>query len=153
MSTGLNPSVVTVTAMRSAILANLKLDVPSMAIAELIAPLLNQINAWHSQIPLMLEGSGASNSINLIFAIRKDLFTGPYHSQSVLGISLTDLPGAFLDFKTFIMKMIEAQKVERDKTETKAITTPSSDFLFTHYTPYIANSPGPDCQVQAHNRR
>ena len=63
----------------------------------------------------MLEGAGIPSSVNLVFAIRKDLFAGPQFSQSVLGPVLADLPTSFQDFVSFIQKLIEAQKTEKDK--------------------------------------
>ncbi len=84
--------------------------------ASVIAPLLSTVNQWSSQLPILLEGT---SPLNLVFSIRKDLFITLSFSQCVLGISLVDLPAPFQEFITFIQKLIEAQKSDKDKASSK----------------------------------
>ena len=88
--------------------------------AAVISPLLDRVNEWSGQIPIMLAGSGMSASANLIFAIRKDLFVAPQYTLSIFGSALVDLPLPFQAFVSFIHKLIEAQKVDKEKTAPKA---------------------------------
>jgi hypothetical protein len=68
----------------------------------------------------MLDGTGFPSSVNLVFAICKDLFVGPQYTQSVLGTALASLPLPFQHFATFIQQLIKAQKV-RDKAIPKVL--------------------------------
>jgi hypothetical protein len=81
-----------------------------------IAPMLNSVNMWSSQIPVMLEGASAPASANLVFAIRKDLFVGPTYTQFVFDVSVCDLPASFQEFGLFTHSLIEAQKSDKDKS-------------------------------------
>lgn len=119
MSTVLNPSHATIATIRTSIQSTLKAELPPDVLANAIAPLLTTVNQWSSQIPTLLEGPGPPLSANLVFAIRKDLFIAPLFSQSVMGITLVDLPTPFQEFMTFIHKLIEAQKTEREKPVAK----------------------------------
>jgi hypothetical protein len=119
MSTVLNPSYATVVAIRSSIQNTLKADLPPNLLANGIAPLLASVNQWSTQIPAMLEGPGLPVSVNLVFAIRKDLFLAPQFTQSILGIATADLPPPFQEFLNFILKLIEAQKTEKEKVAPK----------------------------------
>lgn len=90
-----------------------------MMLANVIAPLLSSVNLWSTQIPALLDGTGSSSSLNLVFAIRKDLFVAPQFVQSIMGIPLADLPAPFQEFISFIHKLIDAQKTDKDKVPQK----------------------------------
>jgi len=89
-------------------------DLPAEVRATVIAPLLAQVNQWSTQIPLVLEGPGCLY-VNLIFAIRKDLFHSPQFRLSTLGISISELPPPFIEFLAFTSRLIESQKPDREK--------------------------------------
>jgi hypothetical protein len=103
-------------AIRTTIQNTLKSDLPSEVLVNAIAPLLTTVNLWSNQIPAVLDGSGSATSAGLVFGIRKDLFIAPLFSSSVMGIPLSGLPPPFQEFMSFIQKLIEAQKNERDKS-------------------------------------
>ena len=109
----------TMSAVKHAIATNLKSEMPGDLVTNAIAPLLNTVNEWSTQIPAMLEGGGSSSSANLIFAIRKELFVAPAYTQCVLGTSPNNLPASFGEFLHFIQKLIEAQKSDKDPVATK----------------------------------
>jgi hypothetical protein len=116
MANTLSPSFSAMATVRSSIQNCMKMELSTEQQASVIAPLLSTVNQWSSQLPTLLEGTGA---LNLVFSIRKDLFTAPSYSQCVLGISLTDLPSPFQEFVGFIQKLIEAQKSDKDKAPSK----------------------------------
>ncbi len=140
MSTALNPPFQTVSTVRSSILGNLKLELPPAILANTIAPLLSTVNLWSSQIPVMLEGSGTSNSANLVFAIRKDLFQYPLYTQCVLG-PIVDLPPPFHEFIAFILKLIEAQKGDKEKPVPKVRLVRSLFIWLFHIRYFSIHSP------------
>jgi hypothetical protein len=113
MSTALIPPYSMIAAIHASIQNTLKAELPSNLVISAIAPFLTSVNQWSTQIPAMLEGSGPSASVNLVFAIRKDLFIAPQFIQSVMGPSMADLPAPFQEFLTFIRKLIDAQKPEK----------------------------------------
>jgi hypothetical protein len=115
MSSTLNPSYQTIAAIRTSIQNTLKTELPPDMQAGAIAPLLISVTQWANQIPAVLEGTGPSSSVNLIFAIRGDLFVAPRFIQNVFNIPTLDLPGPFADFISFIHKLIAAQKSDKDK--------------------------------------
>jgi len=119
MSTALNPSLATITAIRTSIQGSLKAELPRDVLATAIAPLLTSVNQWSSQISVMLESVNNPACANLIFTIRKDLFPNPPFTQSVFGIPLPDLPAPFQEFSSFIHKLIEAQKADKEKPASK----------------------------------
>jgi hypothetical protein len=119
MSSELSPTFATVGSIRTSIQSTLKNDLPADIAAAVISPLLDRVNEWSGQIPTMLAGSGNSASANLIFAIRKDIFIAPQYNFSVFGTALVDLPLPFQEFSSFIHKLIDAQKVDKDKPITK----------------------------------
>jgi hypothetical protein len=119
MANSLNPSYNAVCSIKSSITSTLCTELPPEIRAGVIAPQLVQVNQWASQIPLMLESSMSPTPVNIVFAIRKDLFLGPIFNQSTLGIPLADLPTPFHDFLAFISKLNEAQKSGKDKTPPK----------------------------------
>ena len=123
MSSVLNPSHSTMVTIRSSIQNTLKADLPPEMLINAIAPFLTSVNQWSTQIPLIIEGTGSS-SVNLIFAIRKDLFVAPQFTQSVMGTALADLPAPFQEFISFIHKLIDAQKT--DKVPVKVVSNISS---------------------------
>jgi len=119
MANNLNPSYNAVCSIKSSITNTLSTELPPEIRAGVIAPQLVQVNQWASQIPLMLESTASPSPINVIFAIRKDLFLAPYFTQSALGILSADLPTPFHDFSAFIQKLNEAQKSTKDKIPPK----------------------------------
>jgi len=110
--------------IRSSIQNTLKADLPPEMLINAIAPFLTSVNQWSTQIPLIIEGTGSSSSVNLVFAIRKDLFVAPQFTQSVMGTALADLPAPFQEFISFIHKLIDAQKT--DKVPVKVVSSLSS---------------------------
>ena len=125
MSSNLLPLHQSILAIRSSIQSTLKTDLPPDTMATVISPMLAKVNLWSTQIPAMFEGAGTPSPVNLVFAIRKDLFVSPAYAQSTLGIPLPNLPPEFQEFATFIHLLIDAQKVEKEKSSTK-VTTPIS---------------------------
>jgi hypothetical protein len=87
----------------------------------MVALLLAEINNWATQIPVLLESVAC---INHVFDIRGDLFTAPRFTTNVFNVPFSDLPPAFHDFMNFIHKLIEAQKVVKDKTPVKVLSNP-----------------------------
>jgi len=119
MANSLNPSYNAVCSIKSSITTTLSTELAPEVRAEMIAPQLAQVNQWSSQIPLLLESTVSPTPINIIFAIRKDLFLAPFFTQSSLGIAPADLPSPFHDFLAFITKLNEAQKLGKDKIPPK----------------------------------
>lgn len=119
-SSMLNPSYATIATIRSSIQNTLKTDLPSEMLINAISPFLISVNQWSTQIPSMLDGVGSPASVNLVFAIRKDLFVAPQFTQTVMGTALADLPAPFQEFNSFIHKLIDAQKT--DKVPSKVIS-------------------------------
>jgi len=124
MSSTLQPSVSTISTIRGSIQNTLKTELPPDVVANAIAPYLSSVNQWSGQISAMLEGPGHPSAANLVFAIRKDLFIAPLFSQSVMGTPLIDLPAPFQEFMNFIHKLIEAQKIERERIIAKVRLPP-----------------------------
>jgi hypothetical protein len=119
MSSQLSPSLNTISAIRASILDVLKAEHPKETLINVIGPLLSTVNLWSSQIPHVLEGAGSPNNANIIFAIRKDLFNGPFFQQTVFGVASTDLPAPFQEFLEFIQKLIVAQKPDKEAVSGK----------------------------------
>lgn len=119
MSSNLTPPHSAIVTIRSSIQSTLKNELPAVMLANVIAPLLSSVNLWSTQIPALLDGTGSSSSVNLVFAIRKDLFVAPQFVQSIMGIPLADLPAPFQEFISFIHKLIDAQKTDKDKVPQK----------------------------------
>jgi hypothetical protein len=107
----LNPSYQTMSSIRSSIQATLKSELPPDVLAGVVAPFLLTVNQWSTQIPVLLEGTGSAASVNLVFAIRSDLFQAPRFTQNIFGLLMGDLPVPFQDFMSFIHKLIDAQKI------------------------------------------
>ena len=89
--------------------------------AAFIAPQLAIVNQWADQIPLVLENPDAPANVNLVFAIRKDLFVAPQYVHSVLGIPAVELPPPFAAFLSMILKLIGAQKSDKEKPAVKVL--------------------------------
>jgi hypothetical protein len=106
-------------AFKNTIVTTLKNDLPGEVLANAVAPILSCVNKWANQIPAMLEGTGATNGANLVFAIRKELFVPPQFTNSVFGIALADLPTPFQEFATFIRELQDAQRVDRERPVVK----------------------------------
>jgi hypothetical protein len=86
-----------------------------------IAPLLSLVNQWSTQIPLLLTEVGPNTSINLVFAIRKELYIGPQFTQRIFRLSPAALLLAFQEFQDFIHKLIKAQKVKQPAVTTSLV--------------------------------
>ena len=71
------------------------------------------------KINLVLNHPEAPAPVNLVFAIHKDLFIAPQYTQCILGVPATELPSAFLAFLAMILKLIGAQKTEKEKPVVK----------------------------------
>lgn len=128
MSSVLNPSFQTMSAIRQSIQNILKTDIAPEVMPSIVAPLLISVNQWASQIPAVLDGTGSAASVNLVFAIRSDLFVPPRFSTNVFNIPLAELPAPFQEFMAFIYKLIEAQKTDKEKSVPKVRLL--RDFLF-----------------------
>lgn len=117
MSTTLCPTPAHVVSIRSSIQGYVSGNLPTAMKPNMVAPLLTAVNQWSTQIPVLLE---SVSSINQVFDIRSDLFTAPRFLTNVFNIPFGDLPPPFHEFMTFISKLIEAQKVNREKAPPKA---------------------------------
>ena len=119
----LNPSLATVQSIKDNILHTLQNHaLPASARAASIAPQLSVVNQWADQIPLVLDNPEAPASVNLVFAIRKDLYVAPLFAQCALGIPASELPPAFTAFMSMIHKLIGAQKTDKEKPLPKVRT-------------------------------
>lgn len=136
MASSLTPSFQTIQAIRSSIQGALKNELPPDTLANIIAPFLVSVNQWSTQIPALLDASSSATSVNLVFAIRSDLFSAPRFTQNVFNIPLVDLPAPFQEFSAFIHKLIDAQKVDRDKPPPKVRLVR----LETHFCIRLTNS-------------
>lgn len=119
MATVLNPSFQTMSVIRQSIQNTLKTDIPQDVMPSIIAPMLVTVNQWANQIPAVLGGAGSAASVNLVFAIRTDLFVAPRFTSNVFNVPLADLPAPFQEFIAFIHKLIEAQKTDKEKNAPK----------------------------------
>ena len=115
----LDPNFDTATAIKDNIAITVQSTLPASVHAASIAPQLAIINQWAEQIPTVLNGPDGSANANLIFAIRKDLFIAPQFIQCVLGIPVSDLPIDFQGFLSMILKLIGAQKPDKEKPPIK----------------------------------
>jgi hypothetical protein len=116
MSASLNPSSQTIAAIKNSIQNTLKSNIAPEVLPSVVAPLVSTVNTWSTQIPSLLE---SVSSINQIFDIRSLIFVGPRFTQNVFDVPFTELPPAFQEFMAFIHKLIEAQKVHKDKPAPK----------------------------------
>lgn len=116
----LHPSITVVQSIKDVILSiSQNHMLPASMRAALIATQLAIVNDWSDQINLVLDHPDAPAPVNLVFAIRKDLFTAPQFMQSVLGIPSSELPPAFPAFLAMILKLIGAQKTDKEKPVVK----------------------------------
>jgi hypothetical protein len=113
----LHPAISTVQSVKdniSSVIQNHGLTVSMRA--ALIGPQLAIVNEWSDQINLVLDHPEAPTPVNLVFAIRKDLFIAPQYTQCVLlSIPPAELPTAFSAFLAMILKLIGAQKTDKEK--------------------------------------
>jgi hypothetical protein len=115
MSSALQPSYAVVATIKTSINSTLATELPAEVRANVIASLLAQVNQWSTQIPAMLEVSTPPLPVNLVFAIRKELFVAPLFVTSTLGVAIPELPVPFQEFLAFIASLIEAQKSDKEK--------------------------------------
>jgi len=114
------PSLTTVLTIKESISHTLQNHaLPASMRAAIIAPQLAIVNQWSDQIPLVLDNPDAPGNANAIFAIRKELYAAPQFVQCVLGVPAVELPPAFPAFLSMILKLIGAQKVDREKPSLK----------------------------------
>lgn len=106
----LSPSFGIAAALRGEIITALKAHTAPETLNAIIAPSLSMINQWATQIPLLLN---QSNCIDLIFALRKDLFTGPSFTQTTFSTSVADSPEAFQVFLGLTRELMTAQRNEK----------------------------------------
>ena len=92
---------------------------PASMHAALISPQLAMVNEWSDQLNLVLEHPEAPTPVNLVFAIRKDLFIVLQFVQCFLGVSAAELPPAFSVFLAMILKLIGTQKTDKEKPAVK----------------------------------
>ena len=136
----LNPTLATVLAIKDNIASTVQnVALPASTRAALIAPQLAMVNQWTDQIPLVLDNPDAPASVNLVFAIRKDLFAGPQFFQCVLSTPGSELSPAFAAFLSMISKLIGAQKTDRDKPPLK-VRLPSFLFLSKLFILFLRNA-------------
>ena len=113
----LHPSIQNVQSIKdniSSVMQNQAL--PASMHAALIGPQLAMVNEWSDQINLVLDHPEAPSPVNLVFAIRKDLFIAPQYTQcSLTGVPTAELPPAFPAFLAMILKLIGAQKTDKEK--------------------------------------
>lgn len=121
----LHPTIPTVQSIRDNIYSVMQNHaLPSSMRAALIGPQLGMVNEWSDQITLVLDHSEAPAPVNLVFAIRKELFIAPQYTQCLLNIPATELPSAFPAFLAMILKLIGAQKTDKEKPVVK-VPSPS----------------------------
>src|SRR6266576_3175191 len=112
----LTPTLATIQLVKDSIASTVQnTALPVSSRAACIAPQLAIVNQWADQITLVLENSDAPANVNLVFAIRKDLFVPPQYVHCVLGIPGVDLPPPFSAFLAMILKLIGAQKSDKER--------------------------------------
>jgi hypothetical protein len=111
----LDPPIATVQLLRTGISTALQSLLPPEIRARTIAPFLASVNQWSTQISAMLDPSNNPTAANLVFSIRKELFTPPSFLHSTLGVPTSSLPSEFQGFLSLISLLIEAQKSDKDK--------------------------------------
>jgi hypothetical protein len=130
----LNPTLATVQGLKDGILSVLQNHAMSpMDRSQCIASMLTIVNQWSTQIPLVLDNNDAPANVNLVFAIRKDLYLAPQFTTCVLEVPGTSLPPAFASFLSMILKLIGAQKPDREKLPVKVC-------FYFHTTSSLSNS-------------
>lgn len=104
------PEFATIAATRGNIITILKAGLPLDTSSSIIASSLSLVNQWATQIPLVLSSKAPSNALELVFAIRKDLFVAPSFEETTLDIPVADLPDSFRTFLAFSRELSQAQK-------------------------------------------
>ena len=116
----LNPSLAAVLLIKENIINVIQNHaLPVSARAACIGPQLAIVNQWADQIPLVLDNLEAPAPVNIIFAIRKELFTAPQFVHCILNIPAVDLPSSFATFLAMILKLIGAQKTDKERPMTR----------------------------------
>ena len=110
----LNPDVATVKGMLVTIKEFLKSPIPPVAIAQSVAPLLNQVNHWSTQIDQVIEQSAA----DVVFDYRNILLKGWADAPSV-GLSIASLPAPFADVKLLVKAVMDAQSPVKKSIQSK----------------------------------
>jgi len=110
----LNPDVATVKGMLATIKEFLKSPIPPVTIAQSVAPLLNQVNHWSTQVKQVIEQFAA----DVIFDYRNVLLKSWADTLSV-GLSNTSLPAPFANFKQLIKAVMDAQAPSKKSTQSK----------------------------------
>lgn len=129
----LHPSIPTVQTVKDNILSVMQNHALTASVrAALIGPQLAMVNEWADQINLVLDHPEAPAPVNLVFAIRKDLFSAPQYSQCLLGVPAAELPPSFAAFLSMIFKLIGAQKTEKEKPVVKVCPINLSSSCFYH---------------------
>lgn len=114
----LAPSLGVATAIRADIITALKSRGSPEEMMTIISPSLTVINQWATQIPFLISVPPA---LDLLFAMRKDLFNGPTFVVSSFGIPLVDLPEPFRTFSTLIRDVITAQKADKPPSKVRSL--------------------------------
>lgn len=132
----LSPSFSVIAAIRADIVSILKDGGTPEALAINISPSLAIVNQWSSQIPLLLSVDNSGSCIDLVFAMRKDLFQGPLFSEASFGTPVADLPEPFQSFLNFTREIISAQKSEKSLQKVRFLCfNYLSDFIFIFSLP------------------
>ena len=119
MSASTVPSAQTIAAIKTSIQNTMKAELPQDMLANAVAPFLTTVNQLASQVTSLVETPGNAALVNNIFSIRNEIYAAPRYIHSAFGIPLSELPAPFHEFGTFIHKLIEAQKAEKDKNASK----------------------------------
>lgn len=144
----LHPSISTVQSIKdniASVMQNHTLA-PSMR-AALIGPQLAMVNEWSDQTSLVLDHPEAPAPVNLVFAIRKELFIATQYTQCFLSVPASELPPAFPAFLAMILKLIGAQKTDKDKPVVKVrficfiLALAISDLSLSSLNVYLASDP------------
>ena len=106
------PSFAVASAIRADIITILKSRASPDEMGKSISPSLTIINQWATQIPFLLA-SPSPGCLDVLFALRKDLFNGPNYVQPSIGLALEQLPEAFQVFINMTREVILLQKNEK----------------------------------------
>jgi hypothetical protein len=110
----LNPDVATVKGMLVTIKEFLKSPIPPVAIAQSVAPLLNQVNHWATQVDQVIEQSAA----NIVFDYRNILLKG-WADTPAVDLASSSLPPPFAEFKQLVKAVMDAQIPGKKAAHTK----------------------------------
>jgi len=120
MSTPLKPSPQTIVAMKNSIQNTLSTGMPAPNLLTILTPMVQTVNEWSTQIPVLLESVPSTNHV---FEIRSLIFNAPRFTENVFKLPFAELPLPFQEFMTFIHKLIAAQKGPKDKPVPKVRNT------------------------------